>query len=37
MQDLKRLKINEYYEKIEIKEMIPSPGQGVIAIVIKKR
>ena len=33
---LKRLKIKEYYEKIEIKEMIPSPGQGVIAIVIRK-
>ena len=33
---LKRLKIKEYYEKIEIKEMIPSPGQGVIAIVIRE-
>ena len=33
---LKRLKIKEYYEKIQIKEMIPSPGQGVIAIVIRK-
>ncbi len=33
---LKRLKIKGYYEKIEIKEMIPSPGQGVIAIVIRK-
>ncbi len=32
---LKRLKIKEYYEKIGIKEMIPSPGQGVIAIVIR--
>ena len=33
---LKRLKINEHYQKIEIKKMIPSPGQGVIAIVIRK-
>jgi len=33
---LKRLKINEHFEKIEIKKMIPSPGQGVIAIVIRE-
>ncbi|MAZ46881.1 MAG: hydroxymethylbilane synthase [Rickettsiales bacterium] len=33
---LKRLKIKEHYEKIEIKEMIPSPGQGIIAIVTRK-
>ena len=33
---LKRLKIKEHFEKIEIKKMIPSPGQGVIAIVIRK-
>ena len=33
---LKRLKIKDHYEKIDIKEMIPSPGQGVIAIVIRK-
>ena len=33
---LKRLKINEHFEKIDIKKMIPSPGQGVIAIVIRE-
>ena len=33
---LKRLKIKDHYEKIDIKEMIPSPGQGVIAIVVRK-
>jgi len=33
---LKRLKIKEHYEKFEIEKMIPSPGQGVIAIVIRK-
>ena len=33
---LKRLKINENFEKIDIKKMIPSPGQGVIAIVIRE-
>jgi len=33
---LKRLKIKEHYEKIEVRKMIPSPGQGVIAIVVRK-
>jgi hydroxymethylbilane synthase len=33
---LKRLKIKDHYEKIDIKKMIPSPGQGVIAIVVRK-
>ena len=33
---LKRLKIRENYKKINTNTLIPAPGQGVIALVIKK-
>ena len=34
---LKRLKVEEHFEEINIKTITPSPGQAVIAIVIKKK
>ena len=35
-QGINRLKIRNYHEKIDTNIIIPSPGQGVIAIVVRE-